>query len=95
MHFWTKTLHPAGTYLSELDPIDDEATARQIKNPGSIGAVTSNGASPVKLSNNPTDVLHKPNGILFVRRRMLYARPAINPRGDVRFGLKHIREFLF
>ncbi|KAL2756260.1 hypothetical protein ACRALDRAFT_1070651 [Sodiomyces alcalophilus JCM 7366] len=31
-----------------------------------------------------------PSEILFVRTRMLYARPAINARGNVQFGLRHI-----
>lgn len=35
--------------------------------------------------------LHKPNSIIFVRRRMLYARPELNGRGEVSFGLRHIR----
>lgn len=35
--------------------------------------------------------LHKPNIIVFVRRRMLYARPNLNGKGEVRFGLRHIR----
>ena len=35
--------------------------------------------------------IHKPNSIIFVRRRMLYARPELNGRGEVRFGLRHIR----
>lgn len=35
--------------------------------------------------------LHKPNSIIFVRRRMLYARPELNGRGEVHFGLRDIR----
>ena len=31
--------------------------------------------------------------INFVRNRMLYARPALNARGLVHFGLRHIREW--
>ena len=33
-------------------------------------------------------------GIVFVRSRMFYARPAYNNRGQVRFGLRHIRMFM-
>lgn len=40
-------------------------------------------------SNNRNGILHKPNGIVFVRRRMLYARPTRNLRGDIMFGLAH------
>ncbi|KAL2002309.1 hypothetical protein VTN02DRAFT_216 [Thermoascus thermophilus] len=35
-------------------------------------------------------VLRTPNSIVFVRRRMLYARPALNTNGQVRWGLRHI-----
>ena len=35
--------------------------------------------------------LHTPGNITFVRNRMLYARAALNPKGDVRSGLRHIR----
>ncbi|KAF1981865.1 hypothetical protein K402DRAFT_218825 [Aulographum hederae CBS 113979] len=38
--------------------------------------------------------LNKLTDIKFVRSRMLYARPALNPKGNVRFGLGHIRECL-
>jgi len=31
--------------------------------------------------------------IVFVRSRMFYARPAYNSKGQVRFGLRHIRMF--
>ncbi|KAI9772335.1 MAG: hypothetical protein M1840_001084 [Geoglossum simile] len=34
--------------------------------------------------------LHTPGNITFVRNRMLYARAALNPKGDVRSGLRHI-----
>lgn len=34
----------------------------------------------------------RPAEIVFVRSRMLYARAALNARGLVRFGLRHIRK---
>ncbi|KAJ4344797.1 Telomerase reverse transcriptase [Didymosphaeria variabile] len=34
----------------------------------------------------------KPNAIMFVRNRMLYARAALNAKGGIRFGMRHIRE---
>lgn len=34
-----------------------------------------------------------PGSITFVRSRMLYAKPALNAKGGVRFGLRHIRAF--
>ncbi|KAF2684833.1 hypothetical protein K458DRAFT_27426 [Lentithecium fluviatile CBS 122367] len=33
----------------------------------------------------------KPSAIRFVRSRMLYARAAVNAKGGVRFGMRHIR----
>jgi hypothetical protein len=40
-------------------------------------------------------VLQRPNSIVFFRRRMLYARAALNAQGRVRFGLKHTRTWNF
>jgi hypothetical protein len=34
----------------------------------------------------------RPSEIIFVRNRMLYARAALNARGLVQFGFRHIRE---
>ena len=42
----------------------------------------------------PPSVLHRPTEITFVRSRMMYARPALNAKGDVRFGLRHIRKLM-
>jgi hypothetical protein len=36
--------------------------------------------------------IRKPNTISFVRNRMMYARAAVNAKGGVRFGMRHIRE---
>lgn len=37
--------------------------------------------------------MHKsPAAITFVRNRMFYARAALNAKGRVTFGLRHIRE---
>ncbi|EED18804.1 telomerase reverse transcriptase, putative [Talaromyces stipitatus ATCC 10500] len=74
----------SGTYLSELETLELEDAACENQKTGTV-----NTAAP-PLPNKPTYVLHKPNSIIFVRRRMLYARPAINSKGDVRFGLRHI-----
>ncbi|GAD98225.1 telomerase reverse transcriptase [Paecilomyces variotii No. 5] len=40
-------------------------------------------------NSNRVSVLRKPNSIIFCRRRMLYARAALNAQCHVRFGLKH------
>jgi hypothetical protein len=34
-----------------------------------------------------------PGAITFVRNRMLYAKAALNAKGGIRFGMRHIREF--
>lgn len=34
----------------------------------------------------------QPSSITFVRNRMMHARAALNAKGEVRFGLRHIRE---
>ena len=39
----------------------------------------------------PRDDAKKPAEISFVRNRMFYARAALNARGNVTFGLRHIR----
>ena len=41
----------------------------------------------------PAKDLHSPSAITFVRSRMLYARAALNAKGKVRFGLRHIRRW--
>jgi hypothetical protein len=37
--------------------------------------------------------LRTPGNITFVRNRMLYARAALNSKGEVHIGLRHIRQF--
>ena len=78
-----------GTHLSELEPLKSEDESCQDQEPR-----TSQIKTIPKVPNKPADVLHKPNSVVFVRRRMLYARPAINSKGGVRFGLRHIRKLM-
>ena len=40
---------------------------------------------------DPTQLPRKPAQITFIRSRMMYARAALNAKGGVRFGLRHIR----
>ncbi|KAL8935567.1 MAG: hypothetical protein Q9211_004632 [Gyalolechia sp. 1 TL-2023] len=40
--------------------------------------------------SRPTSVLRSPASIRFVRNRIFYARAALNAKGKVRFGLRHI-----
>lgn len=46
-----------------------------------------------KTQNTHKEVQVKPNSIIFLRRRALYARPNLNAKGQVRFGLKHDRMY--
>lgn len=52
-----------------------------------ISAVTS-----AKRNDALTVAEKNPSAIQFVRNRMLYARPVLNSRGVVTFGLRHIRK---
>ncbi|KAK2796371.1 hypothetical protein FQN50_009587 [Emmonsiellopsis sp. PD_5] len=64
----------SGTQLSEL----------KLLNP-------SGNANPISVAPRPSgDALRTPSNITFVRSRMLYAKAALNARGGVRFGLRHI-----
>lgn len=47
------------------------------------------------VAKEPAAFERKPTDIAFVRSRMLYARAALNARGLVHFGLRHIRRFQF
>jgi telomerase reverse transcriptase len=80
-----------GKPLSNLEPIDQESEKSGAKN----SAVT-NGKTGQKLANSThhghRGFLRKPNSIVFVRRRMFYARPVFNAKGEVRFGLKDSRK---
>lgn len=55
-----------------------------------ISELSSLEAKPID-KENPV----RPSEISFVRSRMLYARAALNARGAVHFGLRHIREWPF
>jgi telomerase reverse transcriptase len=40
---------------------------------------------------NQCDESRSPSAVTFVRSRMLYAKAALNAKGGVRFGMRHIR----
>ncbi|RDW68574.1 hypothetical protein BP5796_09231 [Coleophoma crateriformis] len=61
----------------------------QIMNTGCGRDISASKASSFCL-RTASEPLHTPGSISFVRNRMLYARPALNAKGGVRFGLKHI-----
>lgn len=73
----------SGIPVSELQPRSlgtDFAARKDLKGIGGAGGENQ------KLS---------PSEITFARNRMLYARAALNAKGLVHFGLRHIRRFSF
>jgi hypothetical protein len=48
--------------------------------------------SVAKKDISTPDINRKPSAITFVRSRMFYARAALNAKGGVRFGMRHIRK---
>lgn len=66
----------SGIPISELEPL--AAVANKVELPPSAAT----GLRNMEL---------RPSEISFVRSRMLYARAALNARGLVHFGLRHIR----
>ncbi|OJD10445.1 hypothetical protein AJ78_08549 [Emergomyces pasteurianus Ep9510] len=76
----------SGIQLSELKLLHPRPEAKFAQ--GTIEqAAQTRAAEPPRLAD---DVLHTPASITFVRSRMLYARAALNAKGKVRFGLRHI-----
>ncbi|KAI9832402.1 MAG: hypothetical protein M1819_004390 [Sarea resinae] len=71
----------SGVPLSELSVLEKEPSL-YMKPPQ-----TAHGVIPL---NNPPAILHTPGNIVFVRSRMLYARAAVNAKGEVSFGMRHI-----
>ena len=69
----------SGTPVSELEPLF-QAGNKENCLPPVAGAAAAE---------------RRPSEISFVRSRMLYARAALNARGLVRFGLRHIRMLTF
>lgn len=62
-----------------------------------IGLPLHDAEALVSAPNNPQSpdgFRRSPSDISFIRNRMLYARAALNARGLVHFGLRHIRECL-
>ncbi|MCJ1432065.1 hypothetical protein MMC27_001421 [Xylographa pallens] len=70
----------SGVPLSEL-PILEETDESVCKK-----EATKNCRSSSKIKS----ALRNPNSISFVRNRMMHARSALNARGEVQFGLRHI-----
>jgi hypothetical protein len=76
-------LQLSGIPISELQPVPSLESAP---------AAASGGDFTIRRPNSLTSEDRTPNTITFVRNRMLYARAALNAKGGVRFGMRHIRE---
>lgn len=66
----------SGIHIVELKTLAEEAQEK---------------ARPQEIPHDQRPVELRPSGIGFLRNRMMYARAALNARGLVRFGLRHIR----
>ena len=75
----------SGVPASEIKP--DELQNKSIDTSNVSAGTTT---KPTNQSNQSK----APGAITFVRSRMLYAKAALNAKGGVRFGMRHIRAFL-
>jgi hypothetical protein len=79
----------SGVPISELKP-DQQCKSDLKDNDG----VPVGDCKTVKLSSalKSPSAMKSPSAITFVRSRMLYAKAALNAKGGVRFGMRHIRQ---
>ncbi|KAI9787925.1 MAG: hypothetical protein M1816_007325 [Peltula sp. TS41687] len=74
--------------ISDLKPLHGSAASLAKQN-----ALPATGKPTPPKNQDPSDEkrdLHSPGNIVLVRNRMLYARAALNAKGQVQFGLRHI-----
>ena len=71
--------------MTELQP-------STIKSPSLVDTVAGRKAEHLSRGKGcPEPLCRPPSAITFVRNRMFYARAALNAKGMVQFGLRHIR----
>ncbi|KAL9124591.1 MAG: hypothetical protein Q9217_006090 [Psora testacea] len=76
----------SGTPLTDLRPLTNAAPVEN-----QLGTIRlTKSTTTRRLAKDEQSVLNSPAAITFVRSRMLYARPALNAKGRVTFGLRHI-----
>jgi hypothetical protein len=72
----------SGPPISELNPI---------RTSDSLPA----DAVPIAVATHPSpprpNVNKTPCAVVFIRSRILYAKPAVDAKGNVKFGMRHIR----
>ena len=81
-----RALTISGVALSEMTPL--EIISRPVEGVKLDLSRTSSHHPPLAKAGEP----RLPGAIHFVRSRMLYARPALNAKAEVTFGLRHIRK---
>lgn len=81
----------ANYYQLSGNPISDVRPDKKRKDGAKHGDLTEVAKiAPINASCGK----RSPGAITFVRSRMLYAKAALNAKGGVRFGMRHIREYL-
>lgn len=84
-----KLITVLGTPLTELPPL---VSPNSLTLPNQLKQADSGLNTHVPHSLSRENV-NRSSAINFVRNRMFYARAALNTKGRVTFGLRHIREF--
>ncbi|GAQ05707.1 hypothetical protein ALT_3028 [Aspergillus lentulus] len=84
----------SGLPLSSLEPVKREPPRKGADLSGaSIHTANNTGGFCSGLKKRKSvhqEVVHQPNSIVFFRRRMLYAKPVLNSKGNVHFGLTRL-----
>ncbi|EAW11871.1 telomerase reverse transcriptase [Aspergillus clavatus NRRL 1] len=76
----------SGLPLSSLEPIQNQSPL-EVPNANSKPSLAAGSNVARKNRSSDQGIAHKPNSVVFFRRRMLYAKPILNSRGEVHFGL--------
>lgn len=78
-----------GTPLTDLPPL---VPPKPLILPNQLKQADSGLSNGRVLHDVAPQTVNSPSAINFVRNRMFYARAALNTKGRVTFGLRHIRE---
>lgn len=69
-------------------PVSDQKPPQTLRDT----SLHAGGLAGTKSTSARVLVEHRtPNNIAFVRSRMMYAKAALNAKGGIRFGMRHIR----
>lgn len=78
-----------GTPLTDLPPL---VAQKPLILPNQLKQADSGLSNSRALHDVSRQTVNSPSAIYFVRNRMFYTRAALNTKGRVTFGLRHIRE---